>query len=84
MHTAFIYNQDKCESYALHIEEPITSLNVVWKHIFRKEVNVPDLRDDEVARIAEEFGDDIMDYNIVAIIPGKHECIYDQLSPASF
>ena len=84
MHTAFIYNQDTCDSYALHIEEPLTSADIVWKHIFRKELKIPDLRDDEVARMVDELGDDIMDYNIVAVIPGKHECMFAQLPQASF
>lgn len=79
MHTVFIYNQDTCSSYTLHIDEPLTSTDIVWKHIFRKELNAPDLCDDEVARTMVLFGADIMDYTIVAVIPGKHECMFAQL-----
>lgn len=81
--TIFMYDQDKCETVVFHVPMP-TSQDEVWMHILAKAVNVPDLRIDEVERVKDELGDDIMDYNIVAVIPGIHNCLYDTLSASAW
>lgn len=76
--TIFVYDENEGERI-IHCPIPTTH-DEMWLYVLRVCLDMPDLQMDELQSTKDDLGDDIMDFNIVAVVPGYHESILDTLA----
>lgn len=69
-HTIFVYDTDTCETIRVTMEYKPEHIHDVWLHVLRDRLDDQTIQREHVAEMIEELGEDMMDYNIVAVIPG--------------
>jgi hypothetical protein len=81
-YTIFGHDSNLNQDFCLHVDMPRATQQEVWMHVLRHcghYSGLKDLRLEDVDSAKEELGDDLMDYNITAVLPGIHTCIYAEL-----
>ena len=78
--TIIFHDTDTSTTHELHVESEQLTQREVWMHILNASTHqTSPLQLDEVDTAKEELGDDIMDLNLTAVLPGHVACIYHTL-----
>lgn len=80
IHTIFVYDSDVSETVRLVMTYKPESWDDVWLHVLRNRLEDETIQREAVPAILEQMGDDVLDWSIIAVIPGDVNTIGDQLT----
>ena len=79
-HTIFVHDTDGGSPVRIVMDYTPQSMTDVWLHVlrhFRKDVNI---QLDDVPAIVDDLGEDLLDWTIVAVVPGAVDSVLSSLT----